>query len=101
MENSTEMVDALSTVLPVGAVCTTVRSGGGFAVVADAAGEWGRETRMKPTAARPRTSVEAPMSHRRAPVRSLLGACFPGAMGTGVYQGFCALMLVASSIWRR
>ena len=101
VENCTEMVDALSTLLPVGAVCTTVRSGGGLATVAEATGEGGRETRIKPTAARPRTRVEAPMTHRRAPVRSRLGACFPEAMETGVYQRVCALMLVATPIWRR
>jgi hypothetical protein len=100
VENCTEMVDALSTLLPVGAVCTTVSRGGGFAVVADATGAWGREITMNPIAATPRTKVEVPMTHRRAPVRFVLGECLPVAMGRGVYQWVYGFKQAERSIWQ-
>ena len=86
MENSTEMVEPVSTLSPVGVVLTTVNGAGGGAVVAEAEGLWGRGMAMNPTAANARAAPPTAQTQIRVflPLGSFLRECFPEAMATGI-----------------
>src|SRR3984957_5921748 len=79
VENWTEITAPLSTLAPVGAVLSTLRTGGGLEVVA-AAGVWGRGMRANPAAATARATMATAMTHRRAPRNDLFCTCCPWAM---------------------
>jgi len=105
VENWTEITEPLSTLAPVGAVLSTLRTGGGVEVVA-AAGLWGRGMSANPAAATARATTATATTHRRAPRNDLFCACCPWAMAMEMLPAGLAAQAgreaqMAAMIWSR
>jgi hypothetical protein len=85
VENSTEMVEPATTLVPVGETDATVRAGGGALGVAAACVPRCSTATKPPAARRSATAQTVNTTHRRG--RFCVAACSPELMASGILPG--------------